>query len=340
MMNDEVKFPYSIFHIPSLFSKFSTRAKLVLVGNFGATNVGDECILAGFLRKLNSVAPRAEIIVLSANLRESKKWHAKIAFAKVLPSGVRSLFSGGLFATLRAIKNSDAVIFPGGGLFTDEENWRAIFLWGLHILAARFFWKPVYLFGQSIGPFRTEFGKNFARFVFGKADLIGTRDAASVRELLALGIPKFKIKAGEDSALELRIKNKGLRIKRAKKTGMKVLVSVRDYPRLPADFFSRLARKLDTLAEKQKAKIIFVPFESGRHDDRRAWQKICALSKNSSRWQMEKAPYGAEKVLNFIRGFDLVVGMRLHSLILAHLAGVPTLPFAYSQKVEEWGKKL
>jgi len=305
-------------------SRLAPAAQVVLIGSFGAGNLGDELILAGFLAKLKKELPRIEITVLTGNPRKSKKWHAdsKALFLPLLPAGLRSLLRFDWLRTVAAIRRTDAVIFPGGGLFTDDESLFAPLLWSWQLLVAKFFWKPVFLFGQSIGPFRSSFARELSRFALDKAELIGVRDIASAGELKKLGTSQGKIQLGEDSALFL----KAQKMKPIKKSPTKILLSARLYPRGQAKCFAQIRAEL---AKYPKAKISFLEFGAG---DRAAWAELGKPGK------LLKAPVGAAELLRLVRQHDLVIGMRLHSLIAARLAGVPAVAVSYSRKVQEFDK--
>lgn len=342
------------------FKKTKSTPRLVLIGSFGAGNIGDELILAGFLklltnaeerksaealhsktrwsegglRELKNRIPKSNLTVLGGSPQKINAWHG-VESLPLLPCGIRSLFTKNWLKTIQAIKKSDAVIFPGGGLFTDSENWRAVLLWGIHILIASYFWKPVYLLGQSIGPFKNKFSRKFTSFCLRKAEIISTRDKASINELKKLGVTQSKTKLGNDSAFYLT--GKTPKTKSIKKTGLKILISVRDFPRLTSSFFQELAKTLDLLAEQKRAKITFTAFGSG---DEKVWRKICRQSKKSKQWKEISLPQNPVKILAIIKKFDLVIGMRLHSLITAYLSGVPSIGISYSPKVAEFQKSI
>jgi polysaccharide pyruvyl transferase CsaB len=326
--------------VPLFQALRNTKAspRLVLIGNFGAGNVGDELILAGFLKKLKSRLPKARVTVLAANPTLASKWH-KVNILPLLPCGFRSFFRGGWRASLKKIKEADAVVFPGGGLFTDHESWRAVTIWGWQILIARYYWKPVYLLGQSVGPFRNKLVKKLAKRALEKAEWIGVRDNASAQELTALGMPKNKIKLGEDSARWLADKiptvgagrdRPAYGRDRSRPGRQKILVSVRLYPKVSDDFYSELAAALDKLSEKKPVRISFASFGNG---DDKAWKKVRSFGKHKKLWKTIKLPSNPEEVLRTIKGFDLVIGMRLHSNIVANLVGVPSIALSYANKV-------
>ena len=308
--------------------------RIVLVGNFGAGNFGDELILAGFLRRLTNELPHAKITVLAANPKKVQQWH-NVKAEKFLPSGIRSFICGKWQHSLQTIRKADAIIFPGGGLFTDSESSRAIFLWGIHLIAARFFWRPVFLIGQSVGPFRHQIAKKLTTSLLSRAEWINCRDTATAVELRQMGIPQKNIKRGFDSALWLA--NRLPKTKPLKKRGVKkILISVRSFPTVSKKFFIELTRALDMLTKNSQVQISFAEFGRG---DTKVWQKIKNSAQNSRHWKIIKLPPNTNGILQCIKKFDLVIGMRLHSLIAAKLTGVPTISLAYSRKISAFSKK-
>ena len=300
------------------------------MGNFGAENIGDELILEGFLAQLAQHSPQTKVTVLGGNPRLIQRWHGVPALP-LLPCGLRSFFAGN-WVSFQAIRAADNVVFPGGGLFTDSESFRAILLWGMHILVARFFWKPVYLLGQSIGPFHSEAAQNFTRFCLSKAEWIEVRDTASEKELRKLHISCSKIKVGKDTALGL-VKRLP-KIKLLKKKGRrKILLSLRNFRKLNPNLFGELGIALEKLSEKPTIKITFAAFGKGDLEALKQTQSLVG-----KKIKVLALPESAEEILQEIKKFDVVIGMRLHSLITARLAGVPSVGISYSRKVAEFQK--
>lgn len=306
--------------------------RIVLIGSFGAGNLGDELILAGFRAELGRKIPQAQVTALRG-VSKFKIQNSKLVnqSAPLLPIGLRSFLSFNWFKTLQAMRQSDVVIFPGGGLFTDEESLRAILLWALHICIAKWHWKEVYLFGQSVGPFRTAIGKKIAQLALSLATTIVVRDTASLLELKKLGITAT---LGLDSALLLGTPR---RKKPSLKKPKKILITVRDYPRLPADFFGRLATHLQGYAQAG-ATLTFTPFTPEDTITIKSLQTLLLRRKVKS--SVIQPPPEPQKIITTISQYDLVIGMRLHSLIAAHLAGTPSIGISYSRKVSEFQKSV
>ncbi len=142
--------------------------RLLLVGNYGVGNLGDEALREYFLSRF----PEIEWSVVTASSKEK-------CDVPRLPCGIRSFFRP-WWLTLKAFRACDGVVFGGGTLFTDTESVFACFLWWLHAKAASIFEKPVFFAFQGIGPFKTRTGKMFAASALRNASFLSVRDAASL----------------------------------------------------------------------------------------------------------------------------------------------------------------
>ncbi len=142
--------------------------RCILIGNYGVANLGDEALREYFLHAFPSI----EWTVLSAHPTQSNEIYR-------LPGGLRSFFMTPWWRTIRAIRQSDAVVFGGGSLFTDVESVYACVLWYMHARTARFFGIPVHLAFQGIGPFTSTMGEWLARSTVYHAASVSVRDRAS-----------------------------------------------------------------------------------------------------------------------------------------------------------------
>lgn len=145
--------------------------RCLLVGNYGAGNVGDEALRAYFLEAF----PEVEWQVLSAAPTGKE--------LPRLPSGIRSFLRFDWLKTVRAYRSCDGVVLGGGSLFTESESVRACVLWGLHVWLAVRCGKPVYLAFQGIGPFRSKVGEWCARFAVRNSCFLSVRDEASAARI-------------------------------------------------------------------------------------------------------------------------------------------------------------
>ncbi|MBU0766587.1 polysaccharide pyruvyl transferase family protein [Patescibacteria group bacterium] len=163
--------------------------RLLLVGNYGVGNLGDEVLKEYFLRQF----PEVEWLVVSANPLNGEY--------NRLPAGFRS-FLRPWWRTIGAMRKSDGIVFGGGSLFTDTESVFACFLWCWHAFVARIFRKKIHLAFQGIGPFKTRLGKWCSRWVIARATSISVRDLSS-KEQIELWEKNTKVVQTSDPVISL-----------------------------------------------------------------------------------------------------------------------------------------
>lgn len=320
--------------------------KIVICGNYGATNLGDEVILDGILNLIKRSLPSSSVTVLSSNPEETKTMHG-VESEYLFPAGIRSLskgiISGTIGKTLNAIRDADLFILGGGGLFTDEKP-MAIVIWSLQSRIATFYNVPIFCFGQSVGPLRTFFGRDMTGRAFKRASAVTVRDHSSNDLLYKLGVsgvvelsdPGFVISAPEP-------------IRILEDVEKYVVMSVR--PWIRGDNSTILARFIDYLWSKHGLKTVLVPFQIVGDNDVTEIKKILDKVKNVEQKNGTKilADKPAElfsytsdyvKIMELMNRSTAVIGMRLHSLILSSLVHTPFLALSYSDKVKQFAQQM
>ncbi len=175
--------------------------KTLLVGNFGAKNIGDELIL--------DVALKAypESVIMTAAPEWTRDF-CENPFETVLfpPTAFRSWWK---FVTSSAYRRQlfglkdrvDKVVFVGGGLFAIKLRacilWFQVFIWLKFLLGKNI---PVIMEYQGIDEKLGFISKKLARYVFERVDHVSVRDEASARAIKAFGILDYGLK--EDRVFE------------------------------------------------------------------------------------------------------------------------------------------
>lgn len=302
--------------------------KIVLTGNYGAENMGDEMILKGLLTTLTHISPSLEITILSGNPEQTKLLH-KVESEKKFPSGPRSLISA-IFdrksQTRKAVKNCDYFILGGGGLF-GGPNKKANIIWGIQALMAYLYKKPVIIYGQSVGEIRTNFEKWIIKKVFSQATLIVVRDAKSAERLKTLGINK-EIHIVPDMAFALE----NPEIKEPRKNIM--VVALRQIEGLTRDFKVSIAEFIDWLTVNKRYEVKIVNFQEGDASDDILHKSILKLSEYKE--HIEYLPkITDQKLLEIFQEAKLVLGMRFHSIIYSIKTKTPFISISYAPKVQD-----
>lgn len=300
--------------------------KIVIAGNYGAKNLGDEMILEGILEVLKIVAPEAKITVLSGNPEETKEKY-QINSVPKYPAGIRS-FIKSLFnkKTDKAVKECDFFILGGGGLF-GNLSFKANIIWGIQAQKAYHNNKPVIIYGQSVELPKDIFQKFIVRNIFKKAAMIVVRDDESKKVLKVLGI-KNPIYTVHDLAFRKQYEF----IKPAERSD-EAIVSLRYMKNLSEKFKNEIADFLDYLVGGKNFKVKFIDFQ--RESDHKIHKDIInRLKSGKDKIEHINCIKNTEELLEHFSKAKLVLGMRLHSLISAVKTETPFIAINYAPKIK------
>lgn len=291
--------------------------KIVITGNYGAGNIGDEMILEGLLNAIKNSTKEAEITVL----KDDEKF----------PSGFRSLMKSFFKSERKAkrvVKNCDYFILGGGGLF-GSLTLKANIIWGVQALMAYFYRKPVIMYGQSVGELKGRFRKWLVKYIFQKAKLITVRDQGSKNRLKLLGITK-KIYVIPDLAFNIPYKPK-------KQSRNSIILALRQQPNIKKKFITTIAKYLNWLIEEKNFDVDVINFQEppSKDADEVLHEKVIAEVNKKLRIKVISASENTEGLLNTISSSTFLVGMRLHSIISAIKAEKPFLALSYAPKVKD-----
>ena len=324
------------------------NSKLIfLVGYYGFGNIGDEAILSATLVHFRGRRADLHFVVASGNPEQTAASH-----------GTAAIRWNDTAAILRTVQAADLVVIGGGGLFQDywgvdadtfltDRHWGVVYYAGPALLAM-LYRKPLILFAVGVGPLYSEHGKKFTRVAAEAASAITVRDEASQTLLEELGIPKKKIRVTADPAFLFQ-PAAGFTLAEALPADFVIrrpvlAVAARHwgigvYP----EFLEReIAAALDVFLKDTDGTVVLLPFQdiSGeKEDDRATALRILSHMRLAERAAI--APAGSvDQVYGWLGDSDVVLGMRLHALIFAALAGVPAVALSYDPKVDELARML
>ena len=302
--------------------------KIVIAGNYGAKNIGDEMILDGMLTMVSAVFPNGEITVLSADPQQTVESHgAKHKFVVPLkavrpfPAGLRSFFSY-LFShgneTKKAVKECDLFILGGGGLF-GSLKFMANIIWGIQAFKAYSYGKKVWMYGQSIGPLGGGITTFIVKRLFNKSALIAVRDKFSKDELMRIGVVK-EIQVIPDMAFRTAAETAAHSI--IKKN---LVIALRAMENLPDNFISNVAEFVNFLISEKSFTCTIINFQEGIGSDEFLHNELLDLITDKTKISYQKDP-------DFHDSF--VLGMRLHSIIAAIKSNTPFIAINYAAKMK------
>jgi polysaccharide pyruvyl transferase CsaB len=305
--------------------------KIIICGNYGINNLGDEAICSGLIKLIESTFRNSKITVFSSDPVNTKINH-QVNSVNYFPAGIRSLFKfiflGKFIATFSALLKSDLFILGGGGLFNDEEK-RSVYIWFIQVFWAILLHKKYVCIAQSVGPLRSRFSKLIVKFVFNHAALITVRDYQSVHLLTQIGVTK-KIEVFSDPVFAIGYDQKSFF-----KNSETVVLSIRNWKKQNHQFLHEIAMFIDWLNSVQKLKVLFLPFQKFQSNDLDTYYYIKKLLNNSESLDLMNVD-NFQEALDQIARAKYLVGMRLHSILFAILTKKPFLAISYSDKVKDF----
>ncbi len=321
-------------------------ARLVVFGGwFGSGNIGDDAILIGLRNVLNEALPGTEIVAISSDPDQTRRVCGVEAVQLLsLLSGFRG--SGPpLGAYYRAFRGADACVVSGGTPIYDYGHLSR----GLYFSLPKALGKKLFCFGIGAKPIRSRRGATFLRLLLRRAELISVRDDPTRDEFLRLGVDKQVTVTG-DSALFLSPDESDTGLRKLSDFGVdtsRPMAAVcpralsTDYRRhyheplsLREIFGIRraIARVADRLVEDGR-EVVFVPMHRAPYDDDLSEiRAITGLMRGRLPRVIDAGMLPGEAMAVLGR-MDLVFGLRLHSLIMAAVQGVPVVGVGYDPKI-------
>ncbi|MEY9996418.1 polysaccharide pyruvyl transferase CsaB [Streptomyces sp. V4I8] len=306
--------------------------RIGLLGSYGGRNIGDEAILKCVLGCLRAHRPHARLVVFSRNAGHTRG-HQPEADEVVDWEGVPQR------PVLDALAGLDLLVLGGGGILYDGEARRYLRL----VKAAHERGVPTFAYAVGAGPLREPDDRDAARTVLPGMTEVVVRDEESRLVLEEVGV-EAELTVTADPALlltpepftERMMRHEGLPLG-ARLIGMSVREPGRAAEKLDEDdYHALLAEVADFLARRLEAHVVFVPME--RQDVRHAHGVLSRMSAPDLGRILHNS-YSPGEILGFMSHLDMVVGMRLHVVIFAALAGLPVLPLPYSGKVFDFARR-
>ncbi len=304
-------------------------SRVLIAGYYGFRNLGDEAILMAVLGHLRALRPGLAFTVVSATPEATAAAH-----------GVESVKWTDVAALAAAVHAADLVLVGGGGLFHDHAPFDPAalltpahtgigFYTGPLVLAAAA-GKPAMLYAVGVGPLFSETARDFTLAAAEIAAAISVRDPESGALLESLGVPAGRIEVCADPVFAFPATAP------RPAAAPRIAVALRPWDGAGAAWEREVALGLDAFLRDGADELLFVPFQRLEGEDvddaavaRRVRQQL-AQPERATFWE---GPPDPEAVRDLLAGCRLVVGMRLHAVILAHRAGVPAVALSYDPKV-------
>ncbi|MFO7637340.1 MAG: polysaccharide pyruvyl transferase CsaB, partial [Clostridia bacterium] len=299
---------------------------IILSGYYGFGNIGDDALLYSILFNLKSIEKDIKILILSRNPVETSSL-----------LGVDSISRVNLFEIISTMKRSSLFVYGGGTLIQESTSTRSLLYYLGTMYLAKLLGLRTMLYANGVEPLKKKFNRIVTKKVVNSIDLITLRELKSAEQLKALGITKPRIEIMADPAVTTypcspeRVDE--IFMREGIPPDRKYLgISVREWQGFEKRFVPIIARYADHMHEAFGFIPVFIPMQRRFVDDESLSRSLMTRMKSPSYILSEY--YSAEETMGIIGRLDLLVGMRLHSLIFAACCQTPLIGLVYEPKVE------
>lgn len=304
----------------------------MISGYYGFNNIGDESILTAVIGSMKEKLGDVEITVLSHDpASTAEKYNIKSCDRKSLP------------AILSAVRKCDLLVSGGGSLLQDVTSKKSILYYLFIMAAASALGKPFFIYSQGIGPINSNFNRRLTASVLKRAKGIVVRDTSSKQFLNEIGIPEDRVVVTADPVLGIRPvgleKGREILLQEGfqKQEGSIVAGFAIKERRIDSGFMDEMAISMERLIAERNVQVVLIPFHYSedmapaaelerRLGTRGLGDRVCTI----------KHKHLTEDMMSLIGNMDILVGVRLHSLIHAAIMGIPPVGIAYDPKINSF----
>ncbi|PYF07591.1 polysaccharide pyruvyl transferase family protein [Ureibacillus chungkukjangi] len=318
--------------------------KIGIVGNYGNDNNGDEAILLSIITQVEQVfsITREDITVFSNNTQQTSEQYGVISYPLYYKKGnLYKTFFHTYKSNQKYVAEFDLLIIGGGGILMDFYR-REAHLFGTYGLMAANSKVPYIVYGAGAGPLDTLTGKLMIRLLCKHAENVSVRDPESKALLQQIGVKK-DIKVIGDPAFTLH-NPKNEHVKKPTQIGLSA-VPIYNANYWPSgdiekydNYVKGMAANLDNLIKNHNVQLTF--FATKFPQDVSVTKDIQKKMQFGSSTKIIDENLKPERLLEVTKEFDIVIGTRLHSLILATNTQTPIIALSYHQKVSNYMKLI
>ena len=282
--------------------------RVVLCGYYGMGNGGDEALLAALLQML---PPHVTPVVLSGNPVATTRDHGVEAYPRKSLAGIWAAFKG-----------AQGFIWGGGSLMQDATSALNPLYYGGLMLWAQLRGLKTVAWAQGIGPLQRAWTRRLAYKTYHQCTGVTVRDRASAAQAANWGVRAW---LSPDPVWALSSTPvPGL----ADFPAPRVAVSLRSHPWLTPERLAHFGKALANFQTATGTSILLVPFQASKD-----LPIAEAIAPQLSGPHQTLSLTDPRQLKGVFRGVEMVIGMRLHALIMAAAEGCRCFALSYDPKV-------
>jgi polysaccharide pyruvyl transferase WcaK-like protein len=325
------------------------KKKVLLLGSYGQTNLGDDLLMWNYLTWLKERG--FEHIITNVDKAERVPAIIRQSYPDV---HMLETYRTGIIAWLRVLRQVDCVVYGGGTIYKELYGSTGRFKHAVTLrmmvlnCLARLMGAKVYHLHIGIGSIKTRTGRLIARLGLRAATYTIFRDQQSYEYARGtLGLPPKRICQSTDGLfIDQRWKNVWHEApamphkKRGKVIGINLLSDIPDW--VNRQHYLATARKLIRRLCQAGHSVVLVPFQhaaSPSNDLAFIQKEIVPHIQGQDGWQLLKSVQ-IDEIGSLMSQCDVFIGMRFHSLLLATVTHTPFVAIMYDTKCERFVSEI
>ncbi len=299
---------------------------IMLAGYYGFNNSGDEALVAAIIDSLKKEDKELSILLVSKNPKQASEKY-----------GVSSISRSNFFKIRKSMKASRVFIYGGGSIIQDITSTQSLMYYSLLLFFAKRLGLKVMLYANGIGPIVRKWNIPTAKWALQVCDVITLREKESFKEIEKLGVTRDDVIQSCDPTLSLVPADYKRIMEVCKKEGIDptkkyLALSFRYWKNSEMDtaFASKMAEVIDNACKKHNLHALFIPMQYP--DDALFCKEI--MSKLTVPCVIIKSELKVQELMGVIALAELVVAMRLHTLIYAFSVDKPVIGLVYDPKIK------
>ncbi|MEI2422801.1 polysaccharide pyruvyl transferase family protein [Arthrospira platensis SPKY2] len=321
----------------SLDKNYNFSKKVIISGFYGAGNTGDELILRSISEGVIKLYPHIQFFVASNNPQKVEYIHALQSFQR-----------NNLPVVDCEISSASATLLGGGGLWHDytfpssggmlslfSNTQISLAGYGKLPLLGCIYNLPFYVFGMGVGPLSNPDAQKFLSFLAKQAEYIFVRDKSSLKLLEKIIESPTKIDYFPDPVFALDISKYSIpdSVNKIRENNPILGVNLRPWQINInySSFKENLANALQSITQQYNCILLGIPMQNN-HDEA-ILDQVFAMIESPQPKIVLKWTDNFPELFGTLKACHGFVSMRLHSCLLAHRLGIPTLGLAYDPKV-------
>ncbi|MCL2593244.1 MAG: polysaccharide pyruvyl transferase CsaB [Defluviitaleaceae bacterium] len=296
------------------------RFDVILSGYYGFGNSGDDAILKSIIQSLRAEKEDIKILVFSRKPAKIAEEH-----------GVFAVNRHNFFKIIKYMKRSRLFLYGGGSLIQDITSTKSLLYYTFLLDLAKRFGLKLMIYAGGIGPITKE--KNFkrARRAIEICDYISLREPESMNVIEELKAKNDNVHISIDPVLNLKMEQNDNALEMLDHSKKYFTISLRKWKLNAPDFCEKMAKIIDYISEKHDIIPLYVAMQQSDYEIIRE-----VAEKTACEYVILKEIYEVGKLMSIISKTQLVISMRLHTLIYAVSGDVPIVGLVYDPKVKNF----